>query len=126
MPETSKKILIIEDERLILKALTEGLKRRKYNIINAENGESGLEMIQSENPDLVLLDLILPKMNGQEVLNKLKDMGLLEKIPVIVLTNLSDGATFKKCIDMGARDFIIKSNFSFDEIDKSIRSLIFI
>ena len=120
----NKKILIIEDEELILKALSEGFKRRGFEISKATDGKKGFELIENENPDLVLLDLILPVMNGQEVLEKMKAKGLLKKIPVIVLTNVSDGATLKKCMEMGAREYIIKANFSFEDMERAIKKVL--
>ncbi|MCK5061901.1 response regulator [Candidatus Parcubacteria bacterium] len=120
----NKKILIIEDEELILKALSEGFKRRGFEISKATDGKKGLESIENEKPDLILLDLLLPIMNGQEVLEKMKEKGLLKKIPVIILTNMSDGATLKKCIKMGAREYIIKVNFSFEDMERIIKEVL--
>ena len=120
----NKKILIIEDEELILKALSEGFERRGFEVSKAADGKKGLELIENEKPDLILLDLLLPIMNGQEVLEKMKEKGLLKKIPVIILTNMSDGATLKKCIKMGAREYIIKVNFSFEDMERIIKEVL--
>ena len=124
MPKEKKTILIIEDEDLILKALTEGFLRRGFNIIKALDGDAGIEMIDKKRPDLVLLDLILPKVSGQEVLLDMKKKGLIEKIPVVVLTNVSDGATLKECMSLGAKEYIVKANFSFDDMEETINRVL--
>jgi DNA-binding response OmpR family regulator len=124
MTEVKKKILVVEDEELILRALAEGLGKRGFETIKAEDGKRGWEMAESEKPDLVLLDLMLPVMSGQEVLAKLKESGLLARVPVLVLTNVSDGATLKQCFDLGAKDYIIKANFSFEALVKKIKEYI--
>jgi DNA-binding response OmpR family regulator len=123
MSKKIKKILIIEDEELILRALTEGLKRRNYEICTAINGKIGLKKINQENPDLILLDLMLPLMSGQEVLQKMNDIKIIDKIPVIVLTNVSDGATLKECMNLGAKEYIIKSNFSFNDMEEIFKKI---
>ncbi len=124
MPENKKKILIIEDEELILKALSEGFNRRGFDIVKAEDGKRGLDLVESEQPDLVLLDLILPVMSGQELLEQMKQKGLVEKIPVIILTNVSDGVTLKKCMSLGAKDYVIKANFSFEDMERAIKKVL--
>ena len=70
---------------------------------------------------MVLLDLILPKMSGQEVLKEMNDKKLINKVPVVVLTNVSDGSTLKECMSLGAKEYIIKANFSFDEMEQTIK-----
>jgi DNA-binding response OmpR family regulator len=124
MAEDKKKILIVEDEELILKALSEGFSRRGFEILSAEDGKKGLEMVEQEKPDAVLLDLILPVMSGQELLEKMNQKGLTDQIPVIVLTNVSDGATLKKCLEWGAKEYVIKANFSFEDMEKAIKKVL--
>jgi len=124
MAKKKKKMLIIEDESLILKALSEGFQRRGFDVIKAEDGEEGIEKIAKEKPDLILLDLILPKMSGQEVLQDMKKKKQLDKIPVVVLTNVSDGSVLKECMSLGAKEYIIKANFSFDDMEATIKQAI--
>ena len=116
-----KTILIIEDETLILRALSEGFARRGYEVLKAEDGEAGIAAIDKEKPDVILLDLILPKVSGQEVLKHMNEKKLIEKIPVVVLTNVSDGSTLRECMEMGAKEYIIKANFSFDDMEETIK-----
>lgn len=115
-----KKILIIEDEQTLIKALVQSLGESGYKIETAEDGEEGIKKIKSFKPDLVLLDLILPKMDGFSVLAEMKKDPKLSDIKVIVLTNLSDVAD--KVLKMGASDCLIKSDFSVDQIKKAIYS----
>jgi len=121
---SSKTILIIEDEALILRALSEGFTRRGYKVLKADDGEAGIESIEKENPDVILLDLILPKVSGQEVLQHMNENKLIKKIPVVVLTNVSDGSSLKECMDLGAKEYIIKANFSFDEMEDTIKRVL--
>ncbi len=85
-----KKILIIEDEQTLVKALTQAIKEKGYELAVAIDGEEGWEKINAFQPDLILLDLILPKMDGFSLLRKMRENNLTTKIPVVVMTNLSD------------------------------------
>jgi len=112
-----KKILIIEDEPILLKVLKDKVRKSNFNVVFAVDGEDGLNMIKKELPDLVLLDLMLPKIAGETVLKELKKNSKLNKIPVIVLSAKGDNATIKNCVDnLGAVDFMIKSDFTMDEV----------
>ena len=94
-----KKILFVEDEEALQKTLGEILKQEGYEVVSASDGENGLSLVKSEKPDLILLDLILPKMNGFEVLKKLKADTECQEIPVIVLTNLEGIGDVGKAIE---------------------------
>ncbi|NMB48650.1 response regulator [Candidatus Kuenenbacteria bacterium] len=115
----AKKVLIIEDEQTLVKALEQMLKEKGYKIAVAIDGEEGWEKINSFQPDLVLLDLILPKMDGFSVLNHMREQKLTEKIPVIVMTNLSDVGD--KVMSLGAANCLIKSDLSAEEIQKVVQ-----
>ncbi len=106
--KTSKKILIIEDEKTLSRALELKLTNLGFNIRVALNGEEGLTLLQKESFDLILLDLIMPKMDGFAVLERLKEQKI--KTPVMILTNLSQEADMKRTKEFGAKDFFIKSN----------------
>ena len=116
-----KTILIIEDEALILRALSEGFTRRGYKVLKADDGEVGIAALEKETPDVILLDLILPKVSGQEVLKFMNEKKIIKKIPVVVLTNVSDGSSLKECMELGAKEYIIKANFSFDDMEDTIK-----
>ena len=111
-----KTILFIEDESAIQKTLAGALEKEGLEIVSALDGEIGLRMAKEKQPDLVLLDLILPKMNGFEVLGKLKEMEETKLIPVIVLTNLEQIEDIQKAIALGATTYLVKSNYNLDEV----------
>lgn len=104
----SKKILIIEDEKTLARALELKLSRADFNVRVVYNGEDGLNLLEKETFDLILLDLIMPKMDGFGVLRRLVELQI--KTPVIVLSNLSQENDAKKTKEFGAKDFFIKSN----------------
>ena len=114
----SQKILIIEDEQTLVKALQQVLKEKGYKVAVAIDGEEGWEKIISFQPELILLDLILPKMDGFSVLRKMRENNLTGKIPVVVITNLSDVGD--KVLSLGATDCLIKSDLSADEIQSIV------
>ena len=110
----SKKVLIIEDEKTLAKALEFKLTRKGFNVRIAFNGEDGLAVLQQETFSLILLDLVMPKMDGFSVLENLSTQK--NKTPVIVLTNLSQESDVKRTKALGAKDFFIKSNASITAI----------
>ena len=111
-----KTLLFIEDESAIHKTLSDVLKQEKYAILSALDGEIGLRLAKEKKPDLILLDLVLPKMNGFEVLSALKADEATRAIPVIVLTNLEQMENIQKAIDLGAKTYLVKSNYNLAEV----------
>ncbi len=90
MADINKKILIVEDEKTVLKALMEKFTGEGFDVLTAENGEDGLNVALEKKPDLILLDLIMPKMTGLQMMRKLREDGSYgEHVPIIILTNLS-------------------------------------
>ena len=116
----NKKILVVEDEATLQKALTEALVQDGYNVLNALDGLRGLEIARKEKPDLILLDIILPKMDGFEVLKKLKKDENVSEIPIIILTNLSDASDIQKTLDLGATTYLVKADFHLKDVLKKI------
>ncbi|MBI2098662.1 MAG: response regulator [Candidatus Wildermuthbacteria bacterium] len=116
-----KKILFIEDEPAIHKTLSDALEKEEYEIISALDGEIGLRLAKEKTPDLILLDLVLPKIDGFEVLKSLKANTETERIPVIVLTNLEQMEDIQKAIDLGARTYLVKSNYDLKEVVDKIK-----
>src|SRR3989338_7408168 len=111
-----KKILFIEDEAVIHKTLSDVLEKDNFQVLSALDGEIGLRLAKEKNPDLILLDLVLPKMDGFEVLKNLKADPATKAIPVIVLTNLEQMEDIQKAIDLGARTYLVKSNYDLQEV----------
>lgn len=113
-----KKILIVDDEEAILKILSIKLRVSGYDVIAASDGRKGLELVRSEKPDLVVLDVILPKMNGLQVLEKLQERS---NLPIIAFSARPENA--QKVISLGADDFIAKP-FDVDALIKRIEKLL--
>lgn len=116
-----KKILFIEDEFALQRTMGEFLEREGYRMVHALDGEIGFDLAKKEKPDLILLDLVLPKLNGFEVLKKIKNNKKIQNIPVIVLTNLGSNEDIKKILELGATTFLIKSDQNLKDIARKIR-----
>jgi DNA-binding response OmpR family regulator len=119
-----KKILVIEDEQALQKTLTSKLETEGYEVFSALNGEEGLAMAGKEKLDLIILDLILPKKNGFEVLEELKTNKKTQDTPVVVLTNLEDMGDIQKVLDLGATTYLVKANYGLDEISEKIKEIL--
>jgi|SRR3989339_238019 len=117
-----KKILVIEDDNILRKAILFALEEEGFDIVYAIDGDDGFEKVKTEKPDLVLLDLMLPKTPGEKVLKDIKSSKTLKDIPVIVFSAKSDDASIVNCVDvLGANDFLIKSNYSLEEMIEKIK-----
>jgi len=116
-----KKILFIEDESALQKTFGEILSQEGFKMISALDGETGLNLAKKEKPDLILLDLILPKLHGFEVLKRLKGDPETKEIPIIVLTNLEEIADVEKAIELGATTYLVKANYSLEEVVQKIK-----
>ncbi len=118
------KILIAEDDSFLAQMYSEKLEAEGFQVVLATNGVEAIDKMKLEKPELILLDLLMPKKDGFEVLKeKMTDMAI-KNIPVIVLTNLSQNEDIKKCYDLGARDFMIKAYFIPAEIIAKIKTLL--
>lgn len=116
-----KKILFIEDEMRLHKNFEELFKTEDFELISSYDGESGLRLAEETTPDLILLDLILPRKNGFEVLKELKSNPRLASIPVIALTNLGGFQDAQRALSLGACDYLVKANCSLEDILEKIR-----
>lgn len=110
------KILIIEDEEVLLDVLKVKLLKEGYQVETAKNGEEGWQKIKQQKPDLILLDIVMPKMDGYEVLKKMHDNKFLKNIPVIIISNSGQPVEIDKALELGAVDYLIKAQFSPDEV----------
>jgi len=119
--ELMKKILFIEDEFTLQKSMGEFLEKAGFKIIQALDGEIGLNLAEKEKPDLILLDLILPKISGFEVLKRLKENKETKDIPVIILTNLEESTDVGKSLELGATTYLVKSDQSLDDVLERIK-----
>jgi DNA-binding response OmpR family regulator len=116
-----KKILFIEDESALQKTFGEILRGEGYEMISALDGEIGLRKAKSEKPDLILLDLILPRINGFDVLKELKKDDLTKNIPIIILTNLERAEDIQKALELGATTYLVKANYTLEEVLKKVK-----
>lgn len=117
-----KKILIIEDDEILSKTLREFLSADGFEVAVASNGETGIKMAKEKNPDLIVLDIILPKKDGYEVIKELKkESSAAKNIPIILLTNLGSFADVEKALKLGATTYLTKADYSMEEIAKKIK-----
>ena len=117
----AKKILFVEDEPSLQKTISEVLIQEGFQVLSASDGEEGLRFAANENPDLILLDLILPKKDGFEVLKELKADEKMKDIPVIVLTNLEGVGDVEKALSLGAKTYLVKANYELDDVLKLVK-----
>ena len=108
MPDTPKRILIVDDTKDILLVVARRLKSWGYEALTADSGEEGLKIIQEQKPDLVLLDIMMPKMKGRDVCSLMKANPETARIPVIFLTALGLADHVKAGLDVGADDYLVK------------------
>ncbi len=120
---TSKKVLVVEDSLILSQALTFGLKKAGFDVYTASNGEEGLKMIMEILPRVVLLDIMMPVMDGIEVLEKIQTFKKKNNISIFMLTNFSAEENIDKCFSLGADDYLVKANFTIADIVEKINKL---
>jgi len=120
----AKTILIVEDDKFLRELIAQKLTQEGYEVLEAIDGETGIKNVKEEKPDLVLLDLILPGIDGFEVLSRMKDDEELAKIPVIILSNLGQREEVERGLKMGAIDYMIKAHFTPREIIDKIKNVL--
>jgi len=118
----AKKILVVEDDKFLRELITQKLIKEDYETLEAVDGEEGIKKIKEEKPDLVLLDLILPGIDGFEVLSKKKEDSSLDSIPVIILSNLGQKEDVERGLKLGAVDYLIKAHFTPGEIIEKVKN----
>lgn len=117
----AKTVLVIEDDKFLRELIAQKLLKEGYNISEAIDGEEGIKKVKEEKPDLVLLDLILPGIDGFEVLSQMRADSSLTSIPVIILSNLGQKEDVEKGLKLGAADYLIKAHFTPGEIIDKIK-----
>lgn len=118
------KVLVVEDEEILLTALKEELVTGGYEVEGASDGEEGLDKVKSFQPNLVLLDLVMPKMDGMEMLQRLKSDNQTRDIPVVILTNLSDYERISEALSLGAMDYLVKANYKLEDLLEKVKTVI--
>lgn len=119
-----KKILIIEDDEEIMGLLSRKISDIGYQVIEARDGEKGLKLLRSDQPDLVLLDIILPNIDGLELLKRKQALPETKDVPVIVISNSGAPAEISQARRLGAIDWIAKTEFSLQETIDKIEKII--
>ncbi len=119
-----KKILIVEDDTFLMSLLARKLSSKGYKLSIAKDGVQALEVTKNEKPDTILLDILLPNMNGFEVLEKIKASDDTKNIQVIMLSNLGQQTDIDKALKLGASQFLVKANTSPDEIVTKIEGIL--
>ncbi len=117
-------VLIIEDDKFLRDLIVQKLGREGFKTLEAVDGESGVKLAADEHPDVILLDLILPGLDGFEILRRLKSDGATSSIPVIVLSNLGQKEDMERALSVGAEDFMVKAHFTPGEIVGKIKSIL--
>ena len=116
-----QKILVIEDDKFLRELIVQKLLKEGYEIAEAVDGEDGIKKVTEDNPDLILLDIILPGIDGFEVLKKIKEDKKVQHIPVVILSNLGQQDDIDKGIKLGAKDYLIKAEFTPAEIIEKVK-----
>lgn len=124
MAKKKIKILLVEDDSFLLNMYATKFELENFDVVVAEDGEKGLKMATVEKPDIILLDIMLPKMDGFDVLRQVKNNKETSGIPVILLTNLSQKDDIDKGLSMGAVDFLIKAHFMPSEVVEKIKKIL--
>ncbi len=119
-----QKILLIEDEGLLSEMYCSKLSKEGFKVSQAANGEEGLELAKKEKFDLILLDIILPKLDGFKVLEELKRDKTIKEIPVFLLTNLSQSEDLKRGTVLGADDYLVKTDFTPTQVVEKIKKVL--
>lgn len=122
MSEEKKiKIALVEDEEVLLEVLESKLKKEGFEVFSARDGQAGLDLIKAVQPDLVLLDIIMPRMDGMEVLAHMHGDAGLARIPVIIISNSGQAVEIEKAAALGAKDYLIKAEFDPQEVLDKIK-----
>lgn len=120
--ENKQVIMIVEDDSFVMDIYQTKLAQEGFEVISAANGAEAMKKLESAKPDLMLLDIIMPYMDGLEVLKKIKENPELKSIPIILLTNLSQKEEIDKGLGLGANDYLIKSHFTPSEVLEKVKN----
>lgn len=118
------KLLLVEDDRDLIEMYETKFKMEGFAVVKAENGLGVLELVKKEKPVIVLLDIVMPELDGFQVLKSLKADAETKAVPVILLTNLSQESDIKKSAELGAADYLVKANFTPNEVAAKVRKIL--
>lgn len=118
------KILLIEDDKSLIKILKKAINTDEYEIVLAVNADQGFRLAKEKNPNVIVLDVLMPGKTGFDCLRQLKNEPKTKKIPVIILSNLGQDEEIRLAISLGASGYLVKANFTIDEVIKKITKAI--
>lgn len=121
MENNGKTVLIIEDEEFLQKVLFDEFTEQGFHVLQAKNGEEGLKSAEKDKPDIMLIDILMPKMDGITMLKHLRENKQLSEIPAIILTNVNDADTMAKAIESKAYDYLIKTDWQPQDLVKRVK-----
>ena len=124
MPNTKIKVLIVEDEEMLVNMYVSKFETEGFEPIMALNGKQGIELANNENPAIILLDVIMPEMDGFMVLKELKSNPKTQKIPVIMLTNLGQDEDIEKGNKLGVVDYLVKANLTPSQVVDKVKEIL--
>ena len=124
MSTRTKKVLLIEDEIVLLELLSDKFKDSGFAVTTAQTAEAGIKLALQNHPDLILLDVILPKMDGLTMLKKLRKDEWGKGVPVIILSNLNDQRKVSEAMKIGVYDFLVKSNVKLADVVEEVREVL--
>jgi len=116
----SARILLIEDDKFLRRACEVSLKKRGFTVLTAVDGEAGLQQARAGSPDIILMDMLMPKLSGIEALEMLKKDEQLRSIPVVILSNSSVEADVQRAKDLGAIGYLVKADLSLQELGNRV------
>lgn len=116
-----KTILVVEDDKILIEAIRAYLSNNGYNLLTAEDGEKALKVVNKNKPEVILLDLMLPRKSGYHVLYELKHDSKTKNIPVIIMTAVDSETSKQECLSNGADDYLVKSEYSLEEIVAKVK-----
>lgn len=118
------RILLIEDDKFLRRACEVGLKKRGFTVVTANDGEEGLQKAQTDSFDLILMDMLMPKLSGLEALEALKKDDRTRGIPVVILSNSSLDTDMQRAMELGAAGYMVKASLSLQELGDHVLSFI--
>ena len=121
---TKRTILLVEDEELLANILKQRLEKEGFNVVLARDGEEALNILKDAKPDLLLLDIILPKVSGFELMSKLQEDPRYAKVPIVVVSNLGQEGDIKKGEMLGAIGYFVKAHLSIEELVERVKKFL--
>jgi len=124
MADEAKKIMVVEDDHFLSSLIKTRLIKDGYTVIQAFDGEEAIKTLKAEKPDLVIMDLVMPKVTGFEVLQTISITPGFENTPVVILSNLAQDTDIEKARQLGAKEYFVKVKISIDDLVGKIKSLL--